>query len=63
MTLKLITVDDTVKTNVPGFRDNFSCDVQKYIWNDQACDNLSGKKDCSEMRLLNLPAVMLWELC
>jgi hypothetical protein len=47
--LKLITVDDTVKTNVLGFRDNSFCDIQQYVSNDQAYDNLLGKKDCYEM--------------
>jgi hypothetical protein len=43
--LKLVTVDDTVKTNVLGFRDNYSCDIQRYVSNDQAYYKLSGKKD------------------
>jgi hypothetical protein len=44
--LKLITIDDTVKTNVLGFRDNnFSYDIQRYISNGEAYDNLSGKKN------------------
>jgi hypothetical protein len=44
--LKLITIDDTVKTNVLGFEDNnFSCDIQRYVSNDQAYDKLSDRKD------------------
>jgi hypothetical protein len=38
-------VNDSAKTNVLGFRNNFSYDVQLYVSNDQASDNLSGKKD------------------
>jgi hypothetical protein len=39
-------VHDTVKTNVFGFRNyNFSCDIQRYVWNGLAYDELSGKKD------------------
>lgn len=44
-TAKLITVDDTVKSNVLGFRDNSSYDIQRYASSDEAFDNLSGKKD------------------
>jgi hypothetical protein len=44
--MKLITVDDTVKTNVLGFRNNnFSYGVQRYVSNSQVCGKLSGKKD------------------
>jgi hypothetical protein len=43
---KIITADDTVKTNDLGFRDNnFSHDIQQYVSNDQAYDKLLGKKD------------------
>jgi hypothetical protein len=46
MSLKLITVDDTAKTNILGFRDNhFSYGVQGYLSNDRAYDKLSAKKD------------------
>jgi hypothetical protein len=46
ISLKLITVDVTVKTNVLGFRDNnFFSDIQLYISDDQDYDKLSGKKD------------------
>jgi hypothetical protein len=44
-TLKLITVYDNVKTNILVFKDNFfSFDIQRYVVDDQAYDNLSGKK-------------------
>jgi hypothetical protein len=44
--LKLITVDDTEKTNVLGFRDNnFSFDIERYVSNDQAYDKFSGRED------------------
>jgi hypothetical protein len=50
ISLKLITADDTVKTNFLGLRvNNFSYDIQQCILNDQAYDNLSGKKDLYEM--------------
>jgi hypothetical protein len=32
-----------------GFRNNFSYDIQRYVSNDQACDNLPGNKDWYEM--------------
>jgi hypothetical protein len=42
----LIAVDDTVKTDVLGFRDNnFSYCVQRYLSSDHAYDKLSGKKE------------------
>jgi hypothetical protein len=42
---KLITVDNTVKTDILELRENFfSCDIQ-YVLNDHARDNLLGKKD------------------
>jgi hypothetical protein len=41
MSLELITVVHIVKTNVLGFGDNnFFYDIQQYILNDQAYDNL-----------------------
>jgi hypothetical protein len=44
--MKLITVDDTVKANVLGFRyTNFWYDIEQYVSNDQAHDKFSGKKD------------------
>jgi hypothetical protein len=44
--MKIITVDDSVKTNVLGFRvKTFSYDIQRYVSNDQAYYNVSGKKD------------------
>jgi hypothetical protein len=44
--LRITAVDDIVKTNIFGFRATiFSCDIQGYIWDDQAYDNLSVEKD------------------
>jgi hypothetical protein len=45
ISLKVIAVDNTVKTSVLGSRDNFSCGIQWYLSKDQACDKLSGEKD------------------
>jgi hypothetical protein len=41
---KRIAVKETVKTNVLGFRDIFSYDIQRCVSNDEAHDNISGKK-------------------
>jgi hypothetical protein len=45
--LKLITVDDTVKTNIFGFEKVvfFSYDIQRYVADDQGYDKLSSKKE------------------
>jgi hypothetical protein len=57
--LKLITVNGTVKTNVLEFRDNnFSCDIQRFVRNDKAHDKLSDKKTDKKCKhLSNFPAV------
>jgi hypothetical protein len=44
--LIIITLNDTVKTNVLRFRNNnFSYDIQRHLSNYQAYDKLSGNKD------------------
>jgi hypothetical protein len=46
ISLKLIAVDDTVKTYVLVFRDNnFSYGIQRQISNDHAYDKFSGKEE------------------
>jgi hypothetical protein len=45
ISLKLIAVDDTVKTSVLGLRIIFSYDIQRYVPHDQAYDMLSANKD------------------
>jgi hypothetical protein len=46
ISFKLITVDDTVDTNILGFMDNnFSYGIQRYLFNDHAYDKLSGNED------------------
>jgi hypothetical protein len=54
--LQLITVDVTEKTNVLGFRDNnLSYNIQQYISNDQAYDNLLDKKIDKKQAFVRFP--------